>query len=284
MIDARTRIVCLLGNPARHSLSPQMHNAAFRALGLNMAYTAFEVDERMLGGAVEGIRAMGFAGANVTIPFKEKIIPFLDEVDGKAERIGAVNTIQNKKGRLVGFNTDWKGAVTALKEKTELKGKAVAVCGVGGAARAICFGLLWEKVSGLAIFDVEKGKAAGLAEKLEKEGNAEINRAECSEDFFRAVKGCDILVNASPVGMHPLEKNMPVPKQFLGKGLVVFDIVYNPPETRLLREAREKGCIVVSGERMLLFQGAESFRIWTGKKAQIETMQKALAEGRRKND
>ncbi|MCX6801731.1 MAG: shikimate dehydrogenase [Candidatus Diapherotrites archaeon] len=282
MIDANTKIVCLLGNPARHSLSPQMHNAAFRALSLNMAYIAFEVEEARLGDAVNGMRALGFSGANVTIPFKEKVIPLLDRVEEKAAAIGAVNTIQNKKGRLVGFNTDWKGAVRALKEKTAIAGKSAAVCGAGGAGRAICFGLLWEKASEIKIFDADTKKAGNLAGSLEGNGGTAISTFGSREEFFSAVKESDIVVNASPVGMHPLEKSTPVPKESLGGKQVVFDVVYNPAMTRLLSEAKENGCRIVPGQRMLLFQGAESFSIWTGKKAPLDVMEKALDGG--KND
>ncbi len=267
MIGPETEIYCLLGNPVRHSLSPAMHNAGFRALGINAVYLAFEPDD--IGVAVQGLREIGASGFNVTMPFKAQIIRHLDRVDGMAEKIGAVNTVVNRNGKLVGFNTDGIGAVNALKKATAIAGKKILLIGCGGAGSAIAFCLKKENAA-VVVADRNESKAAGLAKKTgsEKIGIGEITSGN-SGDF-------DVVINATPVGMEPNHNETPMETNLLRKNTVIFDIVYEPRETRFLREAKKRGCATVSGIEMLLEQGYEAFRLFTGKEAPRGAMRKAV--------
>ena len=264
MIDAKTRLIALIGHPVAHSLSPAMHNAAFRQLGLNFVYLAFDVKNLKL--AVDAMRQLDFRGYSVTIPFKEKIIKHLDRTDALAAKIMAVNTVVNENNLLVGYNTDAPAAINALKTKTELNGKKVALIGAGGAGRAIAFALQQEKAL-VTISDIDFLKAKSLAAAIGC-SCAQIEKLN-SLDF-------DILVNATPVGMSPKANAMPVEKTLLKKDLLVFDIVYNPLETMLLREAKKAGCQTIAGIEMFLAQGAEQFRLWTGKEAPLELMREVV--------
>ncbi|MFH1586476.1 MAG: shikimate dehydrogenase [Candidatus Diapherotrites archaeon] len=263
-INAKTQIAALIGNPVEHSLSPEMHNAAFEKLGINCKYVAFKVNN--LGKAVAAISELNFLGLNVTMPFKAEIIPLLDKVDATAKKIGAVNTIAVKNGKLIGYNTDGVGAVASLKEKTKLKGKKAILIGAGGAGKSIAFMLKKEKAH-LTIADRNSGKARKLAKLI-----------GCRYTSMETLSGLkpDILINATPMGMKPNEKKLPVPKEMLIKGLVVFDIVYDPVETKLLKLAKKKGCKTINGIEMLINQGVESFGLWTGRKAPKEVMRKAV--------
>ncbi len=275
MIGARTKLCCLIGDPVEHSLSPVMHNAAFQELGLDYAYLAFRVSRERLGEAVAGIRALGFAGANVTIPHKIEVMKYLDEVDSLAQQIGAVNTIVNEDGKLVGYNTDGEGALQALSDSgIELKGKRVVLLGAGGAAHAIAFTLAKkERLQSLSVLNIIESESKALAQRVRTQTNTPTNGMLLSaESLERAVEQAEVLINATSVGMSPRTSESIVPKGLLRKDLVVFDIVYNPIETRLVREAREAGCVVVTGEKMLVNQGAKSFELWTGKTAPVKKM------------
>ncbi len=263
-MDAKTKLVALIGNPVGHSLSPKMHNAVFSATGLNYAYLAFRVVD--VKKAIDGVRALGFAGLNVTIPHKIEVMKHIDKVDSLAGKIGAVNVIVNKNGRLVGYNTDCFGAIRCLEKRTKLKGKKIALIGCGGAGRAIAFGLK-EKRAKVFLVDRNEQKAKALAKKVK---GKEIKRNELAGFKF------DILINATPSGMSPKINEMAVDKKVLKKGLIVFDIVYKPVETKLLKEAKKRGCRTINGLEMLLEQGIASFELWTGKKAQRKVMEKAL--------
>jgi shikimate dehydrogenase len=260
MIDAKTKLVALIGNPVSHSLSPAMHNAAFQELKLNFVYLAFCVEN--LEDAIKAMRALNIQGYSVTIPHKEKIIPLLDVLDENAKKIGAVNTVVNNNGKLIGYNTDAKAAVLASLQKTSLKEKRIALVGAGGAARAIAIALQNEKTK-LTIFNRTIEKAKTLAQ----EAGCDFAAMENISDF-----DFDILINATSIGMFPRTNESPVPKSVLKKGMIVFDIVYNPLETRLLKEAKLAGCETICGLEMFLLQGAEQFSLWTGKKAPIEKM------------
>lgn len=268
MIDSKTRIVGVIGNPVEHSMSPAMHNAAFSEIRLNYAYLAFRVTD--LSSAVKGIRALNVRGCNVTIPHKVEVMKYLDEIDGIAAKIGAVNTVVNEGGVLTGYNTDCSGAVDALLEKTKLKGKKVMILGAGGASRAVAFGAL-EKGAIVTVVNRTEEKARGLADDLCKyfPGRVMAGPAE-------AVKDCDVLVNTTSVGMHPDAGKSPVEKRFLRRGLAVMDIVYNPVETRLLRDAKDAGCVTISGVEMFVNQGALSFEMFTGKKAPKDVMRETV--------
>jgi shikimate dehydrogenase len=262
-IDGKTRVYGLLGRPVAHSLSPAMHNAGFRELGLNAVYVAFPVTD--LVHAVAGLRGLNIGGVSVTIPFKEDIIPLVDELDEKAARIGAVNTVVNRDGRLVGSNTDWQGALQALEEKTAVAGKRCLILGAGGAARAIAFGLL-EQGGQVAVSDLDMAKALALSRQLW----VEVVAPDSLEQY-----SAQVLINATPVGMAPQTKDLPLDPELLSRYQVVMDIVYWPLETRLLKEARSRGCQVIDGLRMLIHQGAAQFELWTGRLAPVEVMARA---------
>jgi len=269
MIDAQTELFGVIGNPVHHSLSPVIHNGAFRRLGWNAVYLAFEV--KNLEEALRGIRGLGVRGVSVTLPFKTEVLPFLDKIEGLARKVGAVNTIVNRRGRLIGYNTDCEGALEALEEKMDLRGRTVVLLGAGGAARAIGFGL---KERGVPLIVVNRSKERGQAFSKELRCNylPISSLARMKEGELEA----DIVINATPLGMYPRDGETPIPKKFLKKGMVVMDIVYEPLQTRLLREAKEKGCVTVDGLEMLIRQGMAQFEIWTGKRLKIGAIRKDL--------
>jgi shikimate dehydrogenase len=265
-VDSHTELYGIIGNPVRHSLSPALHNAAFSAIGLNAVYLAFEAED--IEKCIEGIKGLGVKGMSVTIPFKESVIPCLGAIDPLARRIGAVNTIVNRGGRLMGYNTDAIGALMALEAKAPLKGKNCILLGAGGAARAIGF-ILKQKGASLSIFNRSLRRGQRLARSL-----------ECRFiplEEIAAVRG-DILIQTTPVGMSPHSDQCPVPEAVLRPGMVVMDIIYDPLETRLLRMARERGCTAINGIPMLIYQGAEQFRLWTGVNPPLSAMSKAIEE------
>ncbi len=260
MINGHTKIYGILGRPVVHSLSPAMHNAAFKELGLNAVYVAFPVTD--LAGAVAGLRGLDIQGASVTIPFKEEIIPLIDQVDPQAARIGAVNTLVNRGGRISGYNTDWLGALAALKAKTALSGRHVLILGAGGASRAIAFGVLAEG-GRVTLTDVDASRAAALARDLQVEAIPLDAVARCP---------AAILVNATPVGMEPNVEDIPLDPELLGRYQLVMDIVYKPLATRLLKEAAARGCAAIDGLQMLIHQALVQFELWTGRPAPLQVM------------
>jgi shikimate dehydrogenase len=268
VIDADTRICCLIGNPVAHSLSPLIHNAGYKALGINYAYFPFRVSN--IKRAIEGLRGLGIRGASVTIPHKTKALKYMDKVDPLAQKIGAVNTIVNDDGVLTGYNTDGEGAIKVLEEVTTLKGKRVVLVGAGGAALAIAFGLK-SKGARLVILNRTGSKVKKLAEKVNAEGYGNLKR-------LSEISSADILINATSVGMWPEVNQSIIPKDLLHNRLTVFDLVYNPKETRLLAEARERGCAIVYGYKMLLYQASGQFELFTGLKSPIKVMESALAQ------
>jgi shikimate dehydrogenase len=266
IIDQKTDLYGVVGNPIVHSLSPVMHNAAFSESGLNAVYLAFETGD--IDGCIQGIRTLGIRGMSVTIPHKSAVIPLLDEVDGLAKRIGAVNTVANDKGRLVGYNTDAVGALKALKEKIELPGKTCLIIGAGGAARAIGFILMDYDVSLI------------VSNRSFKRGESLARSLGCPSVPLREAKDiqADLLIHATPVGMYPHEDQCVISREVLKEGMVVMDVIYNPLETMLLRMAKEQGCMVIDGLGMFIHQGAEQFRLWTGLEAPLRAMARAVEE------
>ncbi len=267
MPDAATSLYGIIGHPVGHSLSPLLHNRAFRALGLNCVYLAFDVTD--LEGALSGIKALGIKGLSVTIPHKQSIMRFLDEIDHVAKRIGAVNTVLNKDGRLIGTNTDWIGAVKALEEEAgRLDTKKVLVLGAGGSARAVVAGLA-ERGARVLIANRTLEKAKDLAEQFDARWYSfdELPDVEAS-----------IVVNTTSVGMAPdLERSL-IPSDLLPKYAIIMDIVYSPLKTKLLRDAERAGCKTINGLRMLLYQAVAQFELWTGKPAPVKEMEHALRE------
>ncbi|MFZ5449723.1 MAG: shikimate dehydrogenase [Thermodesulfobacteriota bacterium] len=262
-INGKTRVFGILGRPVAHSLSPAMHNAAFRHLGINAVYVAFPVTD--LAQAVAGLRGLSIGGVSVTIPFKEAVIPLIDELGPQAAKIGAVNTVINHDGRLSGHNTDWLGAVTALNAEVSLQGRHVLVLGAGGASRAISFGIINEG-GRVTLTDVDQDRAAALAEHL---GAEAIPRD--------GLEGChaSILVNATPVGMAPDIDGIAISPDLLDRFEVVMDIVYEPLATRLLKEAKSRKIQTIDGFQMFIHQAVAQFQLFTGLEAPAEVMARA---------
>jgi len=257
MINAETQLYGIIGNPVRKSLSPVIHNRAFGRMGVNAAYLAFEVGD--ITDALDAIRGLGIRGVSITIPFKTSVIPFLDELDALSAKIGSVNTIVNRGGKLIGHNTDHFGALKALEEKVHLSGKKVILLGAGGAARAIAYGLK-ERGCEVTIFNRSLERGARLAQEL----GYPYHSLSALSEMERSTRDADVLINATSVGMTPHEAESPFPKQLLRKGMVVMDIVYRPLRTKLLHEAEEQGCKTIDGLEMLAYQGAAQLEIWIG--------------------
>jgi shikimate dehydrogenase len=264
IINQHTDLYGVMGFPLSHSLSPALHNTAFSITELNAVYLAFET--RDLDRCLQGMRGLGIKGMSVTLPHKSAVIPLLDEVDNRAKRIGAVNTIVNRGGRLMGYNTDAHGALHALEQKTQLMGKTGIVIGAGGAARAVGF-ILREKGVELTVANRSPERGKALADAL---ACPFIPLDELGEQT------ADILIHTTSVGMVPHTDACLVPKRFLKPGMVVMDIIYHPIETKLLRMARDRGCEILSGMEMFIHQGAEQFRLWTGLAPPIHAMTEAV--------
>lgn len=266
-INGETQLIGFLGSTYRTSKMYAMYNAAFEALQLNYVYVPFVVGN--LEKAVEGVRHLGIKAVGVTIPYKIAVIPYLDELDDDARRIGAVNAIINSAGKLLGANTDGKGAVKALQEVTAIAGKKVVLLGAGGAARAIAFALI-DVGAELIIFNRTEEAAVALAK-------ATRTRSGPWAMLEQEIQDASIVINATSVGMTPAEHESPLKSGLLSSETVVMDIVSAPRETMLLREAKARGCKIVYGERMLFWQGALKFKLYTGLEPPIEVMEKALS-------
>jgi len=271
-INSDTILFAVLGDPVSHSLGPLMHNTAFSDLGYNGVYLAFRVKD--IGKAVVGIKALGIKGASITIPHKVSVMDFLDELDDTAKKIGAVNTIINRNGILTGYNSDGLGVVKALIEKTTIKDKQVVILGAGGAARAIGFAIISEG-GRVTVINRTPFKGEELARDLGADFQplSKLNKT-----------ACHILINTTPVGMMPDIDTMPVRKQDLDKTMVVMDVVYNPLKTRLLRAAEKIGCQTIDGVSMFVYQGVFQLELWTGMKAPVEVMKKAVLTALGKDD
>lgn len=276
VVSGKTRVCAVIGDPIEHTLSPVIQNAAFEALKIDFVFLAFSVKPQDVGNALVGMRALGIHGLNVTMPHKKAVINFLDEVDQAAKSIGSVNTIHNRGGKLFGFNTDGVGALRALEHNgVKPQGKKVLLLGAGGAARAIAYALVQE-ADELVILNRTPKPATELASLLKKTFNKKVSvDALISSTIQDHLSDADVLINATSVGMKPNAHQTPVTPQWLRPGLAIMDIVYNPLETKLAKEAKAAGAKVVSGVEMLIYQGAASFEIWTERKAPVEVMRKA---------
>ena len=282
LITGKTRICGIIGDPVEHSMSPVMHNAAFEALGLDYVYLPFHVQGEELKEAINGIRALNIVGLNVTIPHKMAVIPFLDKLDPLAERMGAVNTIANENGALAGYNTDASGFLQALRAQgIEPDGKSIVILGAGGAAKGISFILAGAGAS-LVILNRTLSRAEELASQIARYYHQKVEAMTLNEaNLKRAFERVDVLVNTTSVGMVPDVDRTPVPGNLLNSHLAVSDIVYNPLETRLLREAKAAGARTIDGLDMLVWQGALAFEKWTGRKAPFEIMKQAALKALR---
>jgi shikimate dehydrogenase len=275
-----TKIVRLIGYPVEHSKSPLMHNAAFQSLGLDFVYVLLSVKAPDLKEAVTGLRASNVAGANVTIPHKEEVIKYLDEITPEAMFIGAVNTIHNREGKLIGYNTDGQGFITSLLTdgKIKLEGQRVFLIGAGGAGKAVAVKLAERGVERLVITDKIGERTESLVSRLQE------NIPDCpvyavamaSKEFAEVISESTLLINATPVGMNEGDPCV-IDPDYLHKDLFIYDVVYNR-ETPLVGEARKRGIKALGGIGMLIHQGAASFEIWTGQKAPVEVMKNKILE------
>tara|TARA_B100002003_G_scaffold67093_1_gene62427 strand:+ start:463 stop:1338 length:876 start_codon:yes stop_codon:yes gene_type:complete len=279
--SAKTKVCGLIGDPVEHSMSPVMHNAAFRELGLDYLYVPFRVKKEEIGKAIDGMRALNLRGLNITIPHKVAIIPLLDELDPLAEKIGAVNTIVNNDGVLRGYNTDASGLLQSMwTNGIEPRDKNIVIIGAGGASRAVTF-ILADKKARLVILNriQELDWAKELASRITQTFRQKIEALELTrENLAKVLNKADILLNATNAGMSPNTEETPVDADLLRPELVVYDIVYNPSKTRLLREAEMINAKTIGGLDMLTWQGALAFQMWTGRKAPVELMKREAAK------
>lgn len=271
-ISGRTKITGLFGYPVEHTLSPAMHNAAFTELGLDYCYVPFLVHPDYLEYAVKAIKSLNLSGVNVTVPHKEKVMPFLDEINEEASFIGAVNTIVNSGGRLIGYNTDGRGFIQSLSEGgTSIEGKDILIIGAGGASKAISY-YLSQKAKTLYLYDIDKYKV----EKLVQDLNNIFNNVYIIENIS-SIDRFHIIINATPLGLKK-EDPLPFDTALLRTEQTVCDVIYK--KTRLLEEASKKGCVTLDGMGMLLWQGVFAFELWTGKKPGLEVMRNALLKAK----
>ena len=272
-ITGHTQLTALLGCPVAHSISPMMHNEAFQLLDLDYVYLCFDVNEESLPAAVEGLKTCNIRGFNLTMPNKNKIVELLDELSPAARLIGAVNTVVNDNGHLTGYNTDGVGYMQAVKDAGyDIHGKTITVMGAGGAATAICAQAALDGIEEIHIFARETSRFWNRTENLVKNINSTLpchavlhengDKAALSD----AISKSTLLLNATSVGMAPnTDGTIITDTSLYHPDLIVSDVIYNPRETRFLLEAREAGCRTFNGMYMLLYQGAEAFRLWTGK-------------------
>lgn len=283
-LSGTTTLLGLIGTPVEHSKSPAMYNHCFQKFGLDWAYLAFDIPQEKAGDAVQAIRTLGMRGANVTMPCKNAVIPYLDKLTPAAEAIQAVNTIVNENGTLVGHNTDGCGYTQNLRRSgVEVKGKRIVLLGGGGAASAIAIQAALEGAAEIAVFNlkdafwprVEKGLQA--IAKAAPTCAITLNDLQDREALHQAILRCDILSNATRVGMAPYEDQSNITDlNWFRPDLIVTDVVYAPPQTRMLREAQAAGCLTCDGLGMLLCQGAEAFRLYSGMEMPVEEIRALL--------
>lgn len=271
MITAKTKICMVIGDPIDHSLSPQMHNAGLAAVRKDNEYVfiACNVKVSVMSDFIKGVRAMGIVGISATLPHKIEIMRFLDSIDETAKKIGAVNTVVNNNGVLKGYNTDWLGIINPLEKLTDLKNRRVALIGAGGAGRAAAFAFT-KRGANLTIYN----RSIEKAEELVKEFGGEAR----SLWEIVHIKEADIILNTTSVGMNSDETL--VPNEFISKEQIVMDAIYTPFETRLLIDAKAKGARIIHGMEMLLEQGIEQFKLYTGVDAPVEAMRSVLLENK----
>ncbi|MEW6172715.1 MAG: shikimate dehydrogenase [Bacillota bacterium] len=288
LINGKTKVVGIFGDPVEHTFSPAMHNAAFTALKLNFVYLPFRVKKEELPAAVTGLRALGLAGVNITVPHKEAVLPYLDEITSEARLIGAVNTVVNRNGRLTGYNTDATGFLRAFREAGfEPAGAEAVVLGAGGAARAVCMALGMAGVRRITVFNRTYERAQTLARDVQantKTTATALHWEELNKEGAGVIRAASAVVQTTSMGMHPEETACPaVPPTAFRKNQLVVDLIYNPEETQFLRTAAGAGATTQNGMKMLLYQGAEAFELWTGSSPPVEVMLRGLEECRKTN-
>ena len=275
-INAKTKICAVFGHPIGHSLSPAMHNAAFKALQMDYIYIACHVLPEQLPAAVQGIRALGFTGVNITIPHKQAVLGELDEICGESVRSGSVNTIINRQGKLLGTSTDGIGLIRSLQYDGNFdpRGKRVLLFGAGGSALAVIYSLIAAGIRSLTLVNRNLQKAVDLQEKVGRDSGFNLTIHPLEQLGRVDFKSFDLLINTTSVGLQ--EDVSIMPSEYLHPGLFVYDLVYRRGGTKLLKEAEAAGCRVLSGLSMLLFQGVESFRLWFEVEPPVEVMRQAL--------
>ncbi len=282
-VHGKTKILGVFGFPVEHSLSPAMHNSAIAALGLSYIYLPFAVSPENLGTAIRSLPALGIVGVNLTIPHKENVLPFLEEITDEARDVGAVNTVHCIGGKLIGDNTDGRGFFLPLREQGfSVSGKSVVVLGAGGAARSVVFCLVREGAE-VVLINRTLERAERLAQTVRDAGFAAVIRTlslDNTAEYYTATARATLLVNTTRVGMHPNEDALPpVILEAFRPELTVYDLVYNPVETRLLQEAKRRGCKTMDGIKMLVYQGALAFERWTGHFPPTDVMEAAVLQG-----
>lgn len=262
-ISPRTRPIGLIGCPVEHSLSPKLHNAIYQKYGIDCVYLAFNIKKEELQNAIIGFKALSFIGFNVTIPHKQNVLQFLDGLDREAQAIGAVNTVKIDNGRLKGYNTDGSGFIESLKNHgVSVKDMNVLVLGAGGSTRAICVYLAKEEVKSINIFNRTESKAVALSDHIRRfYPSVKINAID--KQNLKSIKS-DIIINTTSVGMWPMVDDSPLNGYNFNSDQIVVDIVYNPLQTKLLKEASNSGCTVINGLDMLVGQAVKAIEIWTG--------------------
>ncbi len=276
MISGKTKLFGIFGYPVEHTFSPGMHNAAFQKLRMDACYVPYAVHPDRLVDAVKSVIPLGMCGLNITVPHKEKIIPFLDELSEEARLIGAVNTIEVKGARLIGHNTDGRGFIRSLKEnaKYDPRNRRILFIGSGGAARAVGFSLALAGAVKISFCDVDTHKASILARDIREKTGVET-QAITADGIAEHAADANCLINATPLGLHKGDP-LPLSGANIDRHHLVCDLVYNPPETPFLRAAKARKARCLPGIGMLLYQGVIAFEIWTGKKAPVPTMKSAL--------
>lgn len=284
-IKGTTRLISILGNPVKHSKSPQMHNRSFENLGLDFAYMAFEIEESKLQRAVEAMKILNAKGFNLTMPYKGQVMEFLDEIDRAADMIGSVNTVLNKDGKLIGYNTDGKGFVKSLEERrVKFKDKKIVILGAGGAARAIAIQLALDSAGEIVIANRTIEKAESITSIINKEIPKVKARSIVLDEgrLKEELKDAKILVNTTSIGMEAsLDKSLIKNLDTLHSDLFVSDIIYDPARTKFLSQAERAGCKTMNGLGMLVYQGAIAFKIWTELDMPRSLIEDMLGEGRK---
>jgi shikimate dehydrogenase len=275
--ESGSKLCGVIGNPLTYSLSPKMHNAAFKELGLDFEYQKFEVPEHQFLSTLDDLKSKSFRGLSVTMPYKTKIIQYLDKLDNLASEIGAVNTIVNDNGFLTGYNTDAYGAIEALKNNginVESERHKILILGAGGAARAIAFPLA-RLGHEIIIANRTFMNGVQLAMELSNITMATVLNIDNVKDIIDNTR---IIINCTPVGMKSKSEESPIPIELIKENMVIFDMVYYPKETFLIKEARNIGAKIIYGYDMLLHQGVKAFKLWTGKEPPIQTMKKVVLD------
>ncbi|HZJ57988.1 MAG TPA: shikimate dehydrogenase [Clostridia bacterium] len=261
IISPKTSYAAVIGHPIAHSLSPKLHNSIYDKLGLDMVYLAFDISHRDLQSAVGGLRSLNFSGFNVTIPYKIEVMDYLNEIDPMAIAIGAVNTVKIEDGRMIGYNTDGLGFLSSLKNRNiRCHGRRILIIGAGGSARAIAITLAEDSPKEILILNRNAARGEQLAEDINRYAGRDLSTV-----VEEAPATIDIIINTTPLGMWPNVQNSPLSGYSFSPETVVCDIVYNPLETTLLKEARKSGSITVGGIGMLVGQGIKAVEIWTGR-------------------